>query len=366
MITTSRAVIYAFASALLFGLSTPAAKLLLGTVHPAILAGLLYCGAGLGIAIFRRAIALTDQNAREVPLSREEFPWLAGAIFAGGIVGPLFLMAGLARTGAATSSLLLTLEGASTAIMAWFIFHESFDRRIALGMVFLVAGAVALGWSGTPTLDGFSGPLLIVGACLAWGLDNNLTRKVSLSDPMQIVQIKGLAAGPFNLALGLALGGKLPAASIVLVAGLIGFVGYGISLALFVLALRGLGTARTGAYFSTAPFFGAAVAVIALGDPLTAQLAVAGLLMAAGVWLHLSERHEHTHTHEPMMHAHPHVHDEHHAHPHGPDDPPGESHTHPHRHARLTHSHPHTPDMHHAHRHGRLRSMLGMGARKED
>jgi hypothetical protein len=189
---------------------------------------------------------------------------------------------------------------------------------------------------------------------------------VSLSDPLQVVQIKGLVAGPFNLALGLALGGTLPTVAIMLMAGFIGLVGYGISLALFVFALRGLGAARTGAYFSTAPFFGATAAVIALGEPLTAQLVIAGLLMAAGVWLHLSEHHEHTHTHEPMAHAHPHTHDEHHDHAHGPGDPPGERHTHAHTHAPLTHSHPHTPDMHHAHRHGRLRSMLGTGGVKKD
>jgi drug/metabolite transporter (DMT)-like permease len=163
-------------------------------------------------------------------------------------------MAGLARTDAATSSLLLTLEGAATAIMAWFIFQENFDRRVALGMVFLIAGAATLGWTGTPSLDGIAGALLVVGACVAWGLDNNLTRKVSLSDPLQIVQIKGLVAGPFNLALGLALGGTLPGIPITIVAGFVGLVGYGISLALFVFALRSLGAARTGAYFSTAPF----------------------------------------------------------------------------------------------------------------
>jgi drug/metabolite transporter (DMT)-like permease len=362
----SKAVICALASALLFGISTPAAKLLLGSVHPAILAGLLYCGAGVGIAISRQVIALTGQGTREVPLSRQELPWLAAAVCAGGIAGPLFLMAGLARTGAATSSLLLTLEGAATAIIAWFIFHENFDRRIALGMAFLVTGAATLGWAGTPSLDSVAAPLLIVAACLAWGLDNNLTRKVSLSDPMQIVQIKGLVAGPFNLALGLALGGQMPAVPVSVVACFVGLIGYGISLALFVFALRGLGTARTGAYFSTAPFFGATVAVIALGEPLTAQLAMAGLLMAVGVWLHLSEHHEHTHTHEPMEHAHPHTHDEHHGHAHELGDPSGEPHTHAHKHAPLIHSHPHTPDMHHAHRHSRLRSMLGEGGVEDD
>jgi drug/metabolite transporter (DMT)-like permease len=348
------AVVLALISAALFGVSTPAAKALLGSVDPIILAGLFYCGAGVGVAILRRVgrSVVSQPQASEVGLSRKEVPWLAGAIAAGGILGPALLMSGLARTEAATGSLLLTLEGAATALMAWFIFHEHFDRRIALGMGCLVTGAIVLSWSGQPSLSGLLGPLAIVGACIAWGLDNNLTRKVSLADPLQIVELKGLIAGPVNLALGLSAGGALPSVSASVIAGVVGFLGYGVSLALFILALRHLGTARTGAYFSTAPFLGMVAAVIFLQEDVTAQLVVAGLLMGFGVWLHLTERHEHEHTHEPMEHAHPHVHDEHHQHEHAPDDPPGEPHTHAHRHERLKHKHPHLPDMHHTHRHG--------------
>lgn len=353
------AVVYALISAALFGVSTPAAKVLVGSIHPAVLAGLLYCGAGIGVAVLRRVLPAIVPGAPEVALARTELPWLAGAIAVGGVLGPLLLMAGLARTDAATASLLLTLEGAATALIAWFIFHENYDRRIALGMACLVAGAIVLSWSGTPSFDALLGPLAIVGACLAWGLDNNLTRKVSLADPLQIVELKGLIAGPFNLVLGFLLGAAVPGITAALVAGLVGFIGYGVSLALFVMALRHLGTARTGAYFSTAPFLGSAAAVIALGEPVTAQLAAAGVLMAAGVWLHLTEHHEHEHVHEPMTHAHPHVHDEHHRHAHGADDPPGEPHTHVHRHERLRHAHPHVPDMHHVHRHAR-RSWLSL------
>lgn len=345
------AIVYALISAALFGASTPAAKILVGTVHPAVLAGLLYCGAGIGIAVLRRVLPSIVSTAPEVALTRSELPWLGGAIVAGGVVGPLLLMAGLSRTDAAAASLLLTLEGAATALMAWFIFHENFDRRIALGMACLVIGAAVLSWSGTPTVESLTGPLAIVGACLAWGLDNNLTRRVSLADPLQIVQLKGLIAGPFNLVLGLTLGASLPDFSQVLVAAVVGFFGYGVSLALFVIALRHLGTARTGAYFSTAPFLGSIAAIVALGEPVTAQFAIAGVFMALGVWLHLTERHEHEHVHEPMAHAHPHVHDEHHQHTHAASDPAGEPHTHFHQHVRLRHSHPHVPDMHHVHQH---------------
>ena len=347
------AILAALASAALFGASTPAAKALLGVVHPVILAGLFYCGAGIGIALLRAAAApvVNAPAARQQPLARQDYGWLAGAIALGGIAGPVLLMLGLARTPAATASLLLTIEGAATALLAWFVFHENFDRRIALGMACLVAGAATVSWSGTPAIESFAGPLAIIGACVAWGIDNNLTRKLSGSDPVQIAMVKGLAAGAVNLALALAAGARLPAPPLLAGAAAVGFLGYGVSLVLFVLALRHLGTARTGAYFSTAPFIGAATAVIALQQPLTVQLLAAGTLMAVGIWLHLTERHAHAHTHRRMVHAHAHSHDEHHRHAHGPQDPPGEPHTHAHEHDALTHSHPHVPDMHHDHRH---------------
>jgi drug/metabolite transporter (DMT)-like permease len=346
------AVLYALLSAALFGISTPAAKGLVGAVDPVLLAGLLYCGAGIGVAVLRRlAQTIMAPAAQEQSLRRQDIPWLGGAIAAGGIAGPVLLMLGLTRTDAAAASLLLTLEGAATALMAWFIFHENFDRRIMLGMICLVAGAASLAWSGAPTLQSVLGPAAIVGACILWGLDNNLTRRVSLADPLQIVQLKGLFAGPINVALGLWAGAALPGATDALLAGIVGFLGYGVSLALFVVALRHLGAARTGAYFSTAPFLGAIVAVVALGEPITVQLLVAGAFMALGVWLHLTERHEHEHVHQPMTHAHLHVHDEHHRHQHGAEAPPGEPHAHAHEHPWLKHRHPHTPDMHHEHRH---------------
>lgn len=347
------AVVLALLSAALFGVSTPAAKTLLGAIDPAVLAGLLYCGAGIGVAILRRFAKplLAPKAAMETPLSSADLPWLGGAVVAGGIVGPLLLMLGLSRTGAAAASLLLTLEGVATAILAWFVFHENFNRRVTLGMACLVAGAMVLSWTGRPTLSGTIGPLAIAGACVAWGLDNNLTRKVSLADPLQIVELKGLIAGPFNLVLGLWAGGSMPAISPLLIAGIVGFAGYGVSLALFVFALRHLGTARTGAYFSTAPFLGTVAAIMFLHEPITARLLAAGSLMGLGIWLHLTEDHEHEHKHLPMGHAHPHTHDEHHQHVHGPGDPSEEPHTHLHRHEPVRHKHPHVPDMHHTHRH---------------
>ena len=345
-------IVYALASAALFGASTPAAKILLGTLDPFVLAGLLYCGAGIGVAALRwLAPAVVPRTAVQIALTREDLPWLAAAIVAGGIAGPLLLMWGLARTDASAASLLLALEGAATALIAWLVFHESFDRRILTGFACLVGGVIILSWSGTPTLTTVAGPLAIIGACIAWGLDNNLTRKVSLSDPLQIVQLKGLTAGPFNLALGFWIATSLSPTPAWLLAGVIGFFGYGISLVLYVVALRHLGAARTGAYFATAPFVGAVISVVMLGDQITAGLLLAGVLMSIGVWLHVTEHHEHTHAHEITTHTHPHLHDEHHQHAHGPDDPAGQPHVHPHRQEPLVHTHPHTPDAHHIHRH---------------
>jgi len=346
-----RSVALALLSALLFGASTPAAKTLLGATDPVVLAGLLYCGAGAGVATLRRLTPALRGPGVEAPLKQADLPWLAGAIAAGGIAGPVLMMLGLARTSASTASLLLTLEGVATALLAWFVFRENFDRRIATGMGCIAAGAVVLAWTGRPTFADLLGPTLIVSACAAWGIDNNLTRKVSLADPLQIVELRGLVAGPVNLGLGLWTGGAVPEAGAVAVAGVVGFVGYGISLALFLVALRHLGAARTSAYFSTAPFLGAVAATLFLAEPLTPQTMIAGALMGLGVWLHLTERHEHEHLHVPVTHAHAHRHDEHHQHVHSADDPPGEPHVHAHHHPAIKHSHPHLPDMHHTHPH---------------
>ena len=339
---------YAIGAALLFGVSTPFAKALLGVVDPWVMAGLLYAGAGLGLLVWRLA---ANRGRLGVVISRSDWPWLAGAIFFGGGVGPVLLMLGLATTDAAASSLLLTLEGVFTAGIAWTVFREHVHPRLVWGMSAITVGAAALAWSGAPTLHGAVGPALVAGACLAWGIDNNLTRKVALNDATVIAMLKGLFAGGANLALAAAAHSHWPAPSPMLGAMAVGFAGYGISLVLFVLALRDLGSGRTSAYFSAAPFIGAIVAIAAFGAPITLGLGVAGILMAIGVWLHLTESHTHDHIHQAMEHAHMHVHDAHHQHAHSPDDPPGEPHVHAHVHAYLRHAHAHYPDAHHRHKH---------------
>ena len=347
-------VTYALLAAALFGASTPFAKTLAGHVAPVTLAGMLYLGSGLGLLACFAVRALSRRAARDTPagLRTPDLPWLAGAILAGGVAGPVLLMAGLALTPASSASLLLNLEGVLTALLAWFVFKENFDRRIFAGMLLIVAAGVLLSWEQAPALGVPWGALAIVGACLCWAIDNNLTRKVSASDALQIACIKGLVAGGVNLAIAFALGFRLPEPGTVLAAAAIGFCGYGLSLVMFVLALRHLGTARTGAYFSVAPFVGAALALPLLGEAPGPGFWIAAALMGGGIWLHLTESHEHAHQHEALRHAHEHSHDAHHRHVHDFDWDGIEPHAHPHRHARLRHAHPHYPDIHHRHGHG--------------
>lgn len=342
----------AIASAALFGAGTPLAKALLGEgVSPWLLAGLLYLGSGVGLAVVRLGLRLAGRASTEAQLQREDWGWMALVVLFGGLAGPVLLMLGLATTPAAPAALLLNLEGLATMAIAWVAFRENVDRRLLFGALSILAGAVLLSWTGAG-VDGLGpGALLIAAACAAWGVDNNLTRRISGSDPMQIAMIKGLAAGGVNLVLALVAGAEAPPPPLIAGAAVVGFLGYGVSLVLFVLALRFLGTARTGAYFSTAPFVGALLAVAMLGEPVTWRLLAASVLMIFGLYLHLVERHEHEHVHEPLEHEHPHVHDAHHRHVHASDDPPGEPHVHRHRHERLIHRHAHYPDLHHRHDH---------------
>ncbi len=341
----------ALGAAILFGVGTPLAKLLLAGADPWLLAGLLYLGSGIGLTILR----MLRPSERRARLALGEWPWLAGAVLAGGVVGPVLLMWGLAGMPASGAALLLNAEAVFTAAIAWGVFRENVDRRIFIGMLAIVAGALVLSWPGQGQA-GFGDALpalAVLGACLAWGIDNNLTRKVALADAVWLASVKGLAAGATNLALALALGAAWPSAPLVGGALAVGLVAYGFSLVLFVVALRDLGTARTGAYFSVAPFFGALVAVVGLGEAVTVPLLMAGALMALGVWLHLSERHEHGHNHEALEHEHAHEHDTHHQHAHDAPIDPDAAHTHRHRHEPMRHDHPHFPDAHHRHGHHR-------------
>lgn len=275
----------ALAAAVLFGASTPAAKAIIAGVHPLMLAGLLYLGSGVGLT-------LTKLIGRQsgVRLARADLPWLLGTVLFGGVLGPALLMIGLTRTAGSTASLLLTLEGVFTALLAWIVFREPFNKRIGLGMASIFAGAVLLALNAPSGHAGLLGALAIGGACLCWAIDNNCTSKIAHVEAPTLAAIKGMVAGVVNVSLALVVGAALPTLGTVGVSALVGLLGYGVSLVLFVLALREVGAARAGAYFSTAPFIGAVAGLLVLREPWSVVLGVSGALMAFGVWLHLTEQ----------------------------------------------------------------------------
>ena len=342
---------YALIAAFLFGAGAPASKWLLARTDPWFLAGMLYFGSGVGLSILILIRSAFKKRFASLSLAQKDLPWLALATLFGGIVAPVLLMYGLARIEAASASLFLNMEGVFTALMAWFVFREHFDRRILTGMVLIILGGLVLSGTTHPTSNNLAGPLLIIGACFSWAIDNNVTRKISANDPLQITIVKSLVAGTTNLAIAMAFHFRFPQFPVVLMASGLGFFSYGLSLSCFIMALRHIGTSRTGAFFSLAPFVGAWLSILFLHEPMTLRIALAGAFMGLGVWLHLTEKHSHEHSHEALDHDHRHVHDEHHQHHHNPEDPPGEPHSHRHRHDSLTHAHAHYPDIHHRHAH---------------
>jgi drug/metabolite transporter (DMT)-like permease len=344
---TEPGIVAALGAALLFGAGTPLAKLLLKDISPWLMAALLYLGSGIGLGVYRLIT-----RSPSVRLAPGDWPWLAGAIFMGGVIGPGLQMLGLTHMSASGASLLLNAESVFTALLAWFVFKENFDKRIALGMGAILIGLIILSWPGQATFAGVVPALCVLGACLCWGIDNNLTRKVSLSDATWIACLKGIVAGSVNFPLAFVLGATWPSLPHIAASMAVGLFAYGISLVLFVVGLRHLGTARTSAYYSVAPFFGAVLAIILLHERLSLKLTAAGAFMALGLWLHLTEKHVHPHRHPAMDHEHEHTHDEHHLHDHPYPVTRGTTHTHLHHHEPMTHAHEHYPDAHHQHEHG--------------
>jgi drug/metabolite transporter (DMT)-like permease len=336
-------------SAALFGATTPLAKYFLRDTGPLLIAGLLYLGSGIGLSVMR---LIQDRRWSPSGLRRGDYARLAGATISGGMFAPALLMFGLARSDAATASLLLNTEAVFSALLAWLLFREATSRRVVLGFFAICTGCALLSWPSRLVLGGAPlGPLCVIAACLCWGLDNNLTRNISAADARVIAAIKGLCAGATNTGLALSMGATFPAAPELAGALALGFLGFGVSLVLFIVSLRHLGTARTGAYFAMSPFIGTVLAVALYRDPITAAFYLASALMAVGVWLHVTEQHAHEHEHEPMTHTHEHEHDAHHQHEHGANFDPAKPHTHAHCHGFLRHSHAHFPDIHHGHRH---------------
>ena len=347
-----RGVIPVLASATLFGASTPFARALSGEIDPLWLAGLLYAGSGIGLSLLLlvRHTGIVGARRRVPGIARGDLPWLAFSIVAGGVVAPVLFTFGLRSTPGATASLLLNLETVLTVAIAWFVFGEHRNSRVVTGMALIVAAGILLaGRPGGGEIG--SGALLIALACLCWALDNNSTRRVAANDAMLVAAAKGVTGGAVNIGLAILLAGPTPPTLSALWAAGVGFFGYGVSLVLFVVALRELGTARASAYYGVAPFVGVAVAFGLLGERPDSMFWGAAALMALGVWLHLTERHGHAHSHDALAHAHSHTHDVHHEHEHAFAWDGQEPHTHPHVHGVLTHTHSHAPDLHHRHGH---------------
>ncbi len=342
-------------SAALFGVSMPLAKLLLGDVRPVALAGLLYLGVFLGLSAYsitRRAVGPRGGSAGggEARLEKKDLPWLAGAVLAGGIIGPVCLMEGLSRISGFSASLLLNFEGLATALIAVILFRENAGRKTWLALAVMTAAGILLSWNPGQGRFNLTGPILVLVAMIGWGFDNNLTRQISDKDPVEIARIKGLAAGAGLTAAAFILGQGYRPGPAVAYGLLIGAACYGLSLVLFIRALKGMGAFRTGVFFSLGPFVGSLASLVILRDAVRWPMAAAGMLMAVAVALIAGERHVHTHRHERTAHAHSHSHaDLHHRHPH--EGPIREPHTHEHVHEGTEHVHGHWPDTHHRHGH---------------
>lgn len=340
-------------AAILFGASAPLAKLLLGEVEPISLAAFLYLGSGFGVLLFKFLLQ-SRQSAvdTEAQITKADWKWLAGAVFAGGVAAPIILLFGLQNTPASTASLLLNFEGVATTLIAALIFKEAVGKYALWSILCVTIASIVLSWNMSGQWGISLGALGILGACVLWGIDNNLTRQISAKDPLIIVLIKGLGAGSFSLLLSLVLGHSLPRLEIILGALLLGSLSYGMSIVLFIHAMRGLGAARTSALFGTAPLVGVVLSVLLFHEPLTLLFAIGLLLMIAGAALLISEQHQHKHVHEALTHDHRHRHDDgHHNHDHPGMVSRNLTHSHSHTHERMEHEHPHLPDIHHRHSH---------------
>ena len=349
----SRSIPVAFAiiSASLFGIGTPFAKMLIGEIEPIVLAGLLYSGAFLGLSIYAVLNrVLSKERSRSAPLDKKDAPWIAGATVSGGIVAPVCLMTGLTFTTGFAASLLLNLEGLATALIAYFFFKENLGWRLGVAVTCMTVSGIFLSWDPSTNAISLAGPLLLLAAGIAWGVDNNLTRHISCKDPVQIAQVKGLVAGSASLLIALLLGLGVPTNLNIVLALVLGSVSYGASLVFFIQALRGMGASRTGAFFSIGPFFGAALSVVLLNEGLGWTVVPAAVLMIIGVLAIVYERHSHRHTHEEATHSHPHPHDDM-SHDHCHEIPVNGQHQHEHVHYPESHDHVHWPDIHHRHGH---------------
>ena len=341
-----RGTVEGLAAAALFGLSAPLSKVLLGSVSPELLAGLLYAGAAVALSVAMRLRPRTT----EASLQRSDLPFLAAVTLTGGVLAPVAMLTGLDRTSGVAGSLLLNLEAPFTILVALLVFGEFLDRSSKAASVLIIGGAVVLGFGPGAIRADAIGATLIAGACALWAIDNNLTQRLTDRDPFAIVRVKASVAAVANLTIATARGAHWPHPSSLAAALALGAAAYGLSVLLDAYALRHVGAAREAALFATGPFFGALAAIPLLGESIGAADVFAAAAMAGGITVLIRARHAHRHTHEPLVHEHRHRHDDdHHGHPHDPVVVGW--HSHPHEHEPITHAHPHDSDLHHRHPH---------------
>lgn len=343
----------ALIASLLFGASAPIAKLLLGDIKPVLLAALLYLGSGIGLLIFRFLQRFKKNYIKvEASIKKEDIKWLFGAVLAGGVIAPIVLMFSLKNTTASTASLLLNFEGVSTTLIAVLAFKEAIGKRVWLAIASITTASILLSWNFNGEWGFSIGALGVLMACVMWGLDNNFTRNISAKDPLVTVIIKGVGAGSFSLVIAMLLHNTLPSFKIIMGAMLLGFICYGLSIVLFILAMRNLGASRTSAFFGTAPFVGALLSFMLFSELPNTLFYISLPIMIIGAVLLLSEEHGHVHVHSQIEHEHRHSHDDgHHKHKHEHEEEANSEHSHLHVHEEIEHSHSHTPDTHHRHAH---------------
>ncbi|MBK1812243.1 DMT family transporter [Clostridium sp. YIM B02505] len=346
-------VIMALVASILFGASAPITKILLGQIEPVALAAFLYLGSGIGLVVFQLvSLLINRQGISEAPLKKKDLKWLLGAIIAGGVIAPIILLSSLKITPASTASLLLNFESVATTIIAILFFKESAGKQILSAVVLLTLASIILSWDFKNQWGVSIGSLGVVLACFCWGIDNNFTRNISAKNPFTIVTMKGIVAGSFSLVLAKLLNNRIPEFRLVIIAMIIGFFCYGVSIVLFVFAMRHIGSTRTSALFGTAPFIGSILSFILLGDTPNIMFFIALPIMIIGTVFLLREEHQHMHKHEAIEHEHRHNHnDEHHDHEHIDGSIISGNHSHLHSHELIEHIHSHSPDIHHRHVH---------------
>jgi drug/metabolite transporter (DMT)-like permease len=349
VIDNMKYVIMAILAAILYGISSPVSKLLLAQIPATLMAALLYLGAGIGMLIVNGVQRLSHKAKIEAGLTRRELPYVVAMIILD-IGAPILLMFGLTLSTPATVSLLNNFEIVSTSLIAFFIFKEAIGKRMVIAITLITLASIILSVAKISSITFSPGAILVLFACICWGLENNCTRMLSVKDPMQIVVIKGFGSGIGALLISFVSGQYRSNLKYMLAACVLGFVAYGLSIYFYILAQRGLGAARTSAYYAATPFIGVGISWMVFHNGITLSFLIALSIMLLGSYLALSEVHTHLHTHTEITHEHKHKHpEEHHTHAHIPGFI-GE-HSHQHTHESMLHEHSHTPDAHHNHSH---------------